>query len=220
MKGRKTFTRSEANAIIALIRLKAKATSDKQKGIRDKIRNLGFYASDFSIAGGYTERDFMRVVNILGEGIDQAEIKESPPTKTPGTSKRNNSDECFVLDICDAVLGTQSSRQHRFDFLVGDSGVKLPVDAYYEKYNLVIEYKERQHSEPVKFFDRRMTVSGMGRGEQRKKYDKLRLDILPQHGIKVVELFYSDFDHNSSKRIYRNEKVKDIIVSKLSPFKN
>ncbi|WP_309751901.1 hypothetical protein [Novosphingobium sp.] len=44
----------------------------------------------------------------------------------------------------------------------------LPVDAWYPELALVIEYRERQHSEAVKFFDQRETVSGVGRGEQRR----------------------------------------------------
>jgi len=43
-------------------------------------------------------------------------------------------DEHYVIDLCDEVLGVVSSRQHRFDFLLGDTNklrkaVKLPVDS-------------------------------------------------------------------------------------------
>lgn len=57
MKGKSIFTQSEANAIKALIREKLKATTSEQVAIRNKIRVLGFYASDFGIGGGYTEND-------------------------------------------------------------------------------------------------------------------------------------------------------------------
>jgi len=97
-------------------------------------------------------------------------------------------------------------RQHRFDFLKGDSGTRLPVDAYYPSLNLVVEFKERQHTEEVKFFDRRQTVSGVGRGDQRKLYDQRRRDILPKHGIKLIELDYSDFEHTSGKKLVRNKE--------------
>ena len=65
MKGKSKFTRFEADAIIALIRKKVVADSNEQKRLRDKIRALGFYASDFGIGGGYTEHDFIRVVQII-----------------------------------------------------------------------------------------------------------------------------------------------------------
>ena len=72
-------------------------------------------------------------------------------------------DEAYVLALCDRALGTVGLRQHRFDFLKGDPGKRgvcrrLPVDAYYPDQRLVIEYRERQHSEPVALMDRRITL--------------------------------------------------------------
>lgn len=145
------------------------------------------------------------------------------PRKSP-TKSRLNSDECYVLDLCDEVLHLSSDRQHKFPFLLGDpnrNGIckKLPVDAWYEQLNLVVEYNERQHSEPVSFFDKRITVSGITRGEQRKKYDKRRVEVLKKHGIYVVVFSYSDFDHDSRKRLmrYRPQDV-EIIKSKLNKY--
>ena len=63
---------------------------------------------------------------------------------------RKTTDESYVIDLCDELLGITASRQHRFEFLKGDAGTKLPVDAYYKPLNLVIEYREKQHSEQVK----------------------------------------------------------------------
>lgn len=68
MKGKSSFTRAEADQIIILISKKLKASKHKQKQIRDKIRRIGFYYSDFSsvkIQGGYTQDDFFRFVKIL-----------------------------------------------------------------------------------------------------------------------------------------------------------
>lgn len=57
-------------------------------------------------------------------------------------------DEQYIVNLCDIVLESIASRQHRFDFLRGDKckrvngeivevfqeqGRKLPVDAYYEE---------------------------------------------------------------------------------------
>lgn len=38
---------------------------------------------------------------------------------------------------------------------------RLPVDAYYETLNLVVEYRERQHTESVPIMDRRSTISSV-----------------------------------------------------------
>jgi hypothetical protein len=97
--------------------------------------------------------------------------------------------------------------------LRGDSDSKLPVDAYYPSLNLVIEFRERQHTEEVKFFDRKQTVSGVSRGEQRKLYDQRRREVLPEHGIKLIEFDYSDFKHTSSKKLI-GDKMEDLKVVK------
>ena len=53
MKGKNTFTQSEVNQITELIEKKLKANKEDQKKIRDKIRSLGFYSSEFGMGPGY-----------------------------------------------------------------------------------------------------------------------------------------------------------------------
>lgn len=218
MKGKATFTNEEANEIIALIRQKVSATQTEQKRLRDKIRKIGFYASDFGIGGGYTERDFLSVVRVTGQELSTSNRVE-PPTKITREPKSDTddkkSDEAYVIDLCDEVLGINAIRQHRFSFLKGDGNSLLPVDAYYPTLNLVVEYRERQHTEAVAFFDRRQTVSGLSRGEQRKLYDQRRREVLPQHGIRLIELNYSDFEHISSKRLKRVREKDLEVVRKI-----
>ena len=135
--------------------------------------------------------------------------------------KRKDSDESYVIDLCDEVLGKKAFRQHCFEFLKGDPGKdgksrKLPVDAYYPSKNLVVEYNERQHTERVKLFDDKPTVSGVSRGEQRKLYDARRKEVLPQNGIKLVVISYFNFELDG-KKIKRNrkrdlKKVKELLV--------
>ncbi len=122
-------------------------------------------------------------------------------------------DELYILKLCDEALKRKASRQHRFDFLRGDTGRKLPVDAYYDDLKLVIEYRERQHLESVVLFDKRMTVSGVSRGEQRAKYDERRRQEIPKKDLYLVELSYSDFAHGSNKRLKQN-KQEDILIIK------
>ncbi|MFG2821574.1 hypothetical protein ACGFX4_19350 [Kitasatospora sp. NPDC048365] len=67
---------------------------------------------------------------------------------------RTDSDEAYVLDLCDEHLGEAALRQHRFDWLRGDPGpdgrrARLPVDGYWRQHKLVVEYRERQHDEPA-----------------------------------------------------------------------
>lgn len=86
MKGKSVFTRDEADKIIRLIREKVISNQSEQKKIRDKIRKIGFYASDFGIGGGYKVEDFIRVVKILdnnGTQVNKSNIKSY------GDSKKN-----------------------------------------------------------------------------------------------------------------------------------
>jgi hypothetical protein len=136
--------------------------------------------------------------------------------------KRKDSDEAYIIDLCDEILGISASRQHNFDFLRGDIGKKskgdyLPVDSYYSSINLVVEFREKQHTEAVKHFDKPniMTVSGVNRGEQRKIYDQRRRDILPENGIKLVEISYADFNYDSKKKIKRNKNIDLEIVKNI-----
>lgn len=223
MKGKSQFTKEEAREIEYLIELKLQSDSMKQRSVRNKIRKLGFYASDFGLRGGYTITDFRSVASISGKALAPAH----PPTKTPAQKKAKTktakaklqpnttkqSDEAYIIDLCDKVLKLKSLRQHRFHFLTGDTGVKLPVDAYYPTLNLVIEYYERQHSEAVPHFDKRMTASGMFRGEQRKQYDERRRIELPKNGIQLVIFDYTEFQHTSGKRLLR-DTVNDTEVIK------
>ena len=122
---------------------------------------------------------------------------------------RRDSDEAYVVDLCDEVLGERSRRQHRFAWLVGDAGRdgrcrQLPVDAYYAGLGLVIEYRERQHDEPVAFFDRRETISGVGRGEQRRIYDQRREEEIPRHGLRLVIVRPRDLDCDGRQRLRRS----------------
>jgi hypothetical protein len=129
---------------------------------------------------------------------------------------RSLSDEAYVIDLCDEALGSPALRQNRFDWLRGDArpgkqGARLPVDAYYPYHQLVVEYRERQHTESIPFMDHRMTLSGVDRGTQRAIYDQRRRDLLPLHGIELVELSYWDFAHDEHKRLLRR-RDEDLAV--------
>ncbi|MDR1203515.1 MAG: hypothetical protein LBL58_18055 [Tannerellaceae bacterium] len=78
MKGKDKFTATEVETIKKLIVEKLRATPSKQKGIRQKIRNIGFYYSDFcSKKDGYTIEDFEVLirtgkVTVIGGNVSSA----------------------------------------------------------------------------------------------------------------------------------------------------
>ena len=123
---------------------------------------------------------------------------------------RADSDEAYVVDLCAAILRECASRQHRFDWLVGDPGRNgqsraLPVDAYYAAHRLVIEYRERQHDEPVAHFDKPdvLTVSGVHRGIQRRIYDDRRAVEIPAHGLRLIVVKPGDLTADGRGRLLR-----------------
>ena len=121
-----------------------------------------------------------------------------------------DSDEAYVLAICDELLEERGLRQHRFDWLLGDPGksgrrAKLPVDAYYPRARLVVEYRERQHHEAVPFFDKpgKLTISGVDRGGQRTRYDRIREHAIPLQGLRLVLIHSTDLACRGNGRLRR-----------------
>lgn len=232
-----SFSVEELTRIISLVRQLEMADRSKQKGIRNKLRGIGLYWSEVASGMSYTvdnlrllfENGILSLIDseatdgsakILVRTISDKPAGHNTPDIVPRgiaydakKGSRHNSDEYYVIELCDEILGLKASRQHRFDFLRGDSGTTLPVDAYYPSLNLVIEYYESQHSESTPFFDKRQTVSGVSRGEQRRIYDLRRQEVLPKHGIKVVIIPYTAF--GSTKKILRNPQSDKLAIVRI-----
>ncbi|WP_340559679.1 hypothetical protein [Streptomyces sp. GSL17-111] len=127
-------------------------------------------------------------------------------------ASREDSDESYVVGLCDRILGESALTQHRFDWLLGDPGaggrrVRLPVDAYWPGRRLVVEYRELQHDRPMPHFDKpdRLTVSGVHRGEQRALYDARREELIPAHGLRLVIVRPADLVADGRGRLRRDE---------------
>ncbi|MDW7729312.1 MAG: hypothetical protein SCJ94_04815 [Bacillota bacterium] len=220
MRGRKVFSNIEINKIAELLRIKSQSSQYQQKFIRGQMRNIGFYISDFTnTKSGFSVDDLDRlirtgriIVTDFGNPKAIASKKQNSPIPI-----NNQKDEAYIIDLCDEVLNEKAYRQHRFDFLLGDVRTPLPVDAYYKNLDIVVEYREIQHTEPVKFFDKtnRLTVSNVHRGEQRKIYDQRRRDILPKHGIELIEISYTCFNFDRNKKIIRDRNNDLKVISDL-----
>ncbi|MFI5533084.1 hypothetical protein ACIA8O_31550 [Kitasatospora sp. NPDC051853] len=137
-----------------------------------------------------------------------------------------DSDEAYVLDLCDEHLGETAERQRRFDWLRGDPGTdgrraRLPVDGYWPGHKLVVEYRERQHHEAVPFFDKpdRLTVSGVHRGEQRARYDARRDSEIPAHKLRLAVIRPEDLDADPRGRLRRRDRRADLaaVAAVLDP---
>lgn len=172
------------------------------------------------VRGSCQHQDMDRVMAQLAAGRVRL---RSTSKAVKGVSTAANRDEHYVLDICDAVLGLKASRQHCFPFLTGDPDrhgrqKPLPVDGFYPALGLVVEYHERQHRERVGFFDDKPTVSGVSRGEQRRRYDERRAEVLPRHGYSLVVLEVHEFAHDRAKRLLRLPQDEAIVRQRLQSF--
>jgi hypothetical protein len=130
------------------------------------------------------------------------------------------SDEKYVLDLIADILNEEYEWQKRFSSLLGDPGkagyrAKLPVDAYFPKSNLIVEYREKQHSQPVKIMDSRMTVSGVNRGKQRRIYDLRKEEWAANNNIHFLVVEYYDLAHKKNGRLIRSTDEDKKVIKKL-----
>ena len=200
-------------------------TKDQKKGlpIRKVLRNLDEKKELNKIPFVHAERKEKNTFwYFLRTGTDY--VSDTP--NDTGVSKkkkakitRASSDEHYVINLCDEILESKAARQHKFAFLLGDyhkDGITrtvLPVDAYYQGHNLVIEFMESQHTEAVDHFDKpeKLTISGVNRFEQRKIYDERRKKGLATNDINLLVIDYSSFVCDSKKKLIR-DREKDLKV--------
>ena len=92
MKGKNEFTQNEINEIVALIRKRCSTPQSEQKQIRnkkirDKMRNIGFYGKDDFGVYDMTEEKFYRLIESKKIIIkDSSKAKVSPISSTRDTN--------------------------------------------------------------------------------------------------------------------------------------
>jgi len=135
--------------------------------------------------------------------------------------RRAESDEYYVMDLCGEVLGSTGQRQCLFPWLLGDLSTKtgrrrqLPVDGYWSSENLVVEFQEKQHTEAVPIFDRRETVSGVPRGEQRRLYDERKANLIPENGLRLAVIHKSEFVVHRDRIVRERERDLEVVRQRL-----
>ena len=123
---------------------------------------------------------------------------------------RTESDEKYILDLVAEVLAEPDYRwQHRFPTLLGDPGRDgkrrhLPVDGYFPRHRLIVEYWEKQHSTSVPLMDDGITISGVSRGHQRRLYDRRREAWAAANDLCFVVLDYRGFETDERGRLRRS----------------
>jgi len=122
---------------------------------------------------------------------------------------RIESDEKYILDLVAEILSEPDYRwQHRFPTLLGDPGKDgkrrpLPVDGFFPRHRLIVEYWETQHSAPIPIMDEGITVSGVSRGHQRRLYDQRRQTWADANGLQLIILDHRGFETDKQGRLQR-----------------
>lgn len=154
MKGKREFTEDEANKIRNLIKQKLLASKNEQKGIRNKIRALKFFFSDFSDKKGYTVDDFnqliksgqIRIIKGTNHPInDTNKIVKEPPIKTEIDSKISRKDieqELFAASNFRQYIELDSSTLDKTGFycLKLKKYSKLP-----DRYQLILDKRKYKY---------------------------------------------------------------------------
>lgn len=132
-KGKKVFTKAEADKIRSLITQKLASGRTEQKVIRDAIRDIGFYYSDFSGSKhGYTIADFdgliltnkitihddiARYAIIPAVSSDQSDIYQTDSSKKPDIFV-----QLFIPETEHSILLSDNSH--------GNTSERLKVDEF------------------------------------------------------------------------------------------
>ena len=186
---------------------------DEKKGlpIRKVFRKLDKDNQLNKIPSVHAERRSENVYWYLVRDGKEYTPKEpiNPLTKKErGTLSIENSDEFYLVNLCDELLQEKASRKHTFDSLVGrlhkrgKGRTKLPIDAYYENLKLAIE-----------FFEKKEIEENDERSAQRKFYDQRKKDALKKKEIKLIDINYALFECNENNQLVR-DKAQDIQVLK------
>jgi hypothetical protein len=145
---------------------------------------------------------------------------ESMNAKERKALERANSDEKYLVDMINSLLGKKGSEKQTFDYLLGDlhqdgeTRTELPVDLYFWELKLAIEFvnhpKTREQLIPQK--QKKMTVSGVTRAEQRVKYFDRKKKVLTKKGMDFVEIPLAGFECDEQLKLFRNPENDERVL--------
>ena len=189
---------------------------DEKKGlpIRKVFRKLDKEEQLSKIPAVHAERRSENVYWYLvreGKEYSPKEIISPITKKEKALQNIANSDEFYLVNLCDELLKQKASRKHTFDTLLGrlhkkgKTRTKLPLDAYYEDLKLVIE-----------FFEKKETEESADREAQRKFYDQRKKVVLKKKEIQLIDINYALFECDENDRLVRNKEndcrvLKDLL---------
>ena len=114
--------------------------------------------------------------------------------------KDRNIEETICLNMCAEIFNSKYKSQQTWDWLIGVGGKNMFCDGYFDDLGLNIEFDGSSH---------RIAISKFGGKEKlirTKENDKLKDELLGQHGIKAIRI-------DSRLKWYKKEELIKIIIS-------
>lgn len=196
---------------------------DEKKGLplRKVLRKLDAASQLDSMPAVHAERRSENVYwYIVREGKEYTpnELISPITKKEQGKLNIENSDEYYLVNLCDEVLEQKASRKHTFDTLVGNlhkrgkGRTKLPLDAYYEDLELVIEFFEKIDSVEELDDSKKLNQKEQGRIAQRKYYDQLKKEAIIKKKLRLVEINYALFECNDENKLVRDAENDRLVL--------
>ncbi|WP_299434522.1 hypothetical protein [uncultured Aquimarina sp.] len=197
---------------------------DKKKGlpIRKVLRKLDEESQLAKIPTIHAER---RLDNIYwyfvapGKKYAPKELISPVSKKEQNLRAIQNSDEYYLVNLCDELLQQKASRKHTFDTLVGNlhkrgkGRTKLPLDAYYEDLKLVLEFYRKDEA------TEELDEKEQARKEQIKYYKELKKKAIRTKKLRLMEINYALFECNGENKLVRNtESDTSVLKGILKDF--
>lgn len=150
------------------------------------------------------------------------EIVNTVSRKDRAKAARESTDEFYIIDLCDELLNEPASRKHTFSYLLGDmhkrgkTRTRLPLAAYYENANLVIEFIEKKNKTAAQLEKlQAITASGLTRANQILRYNNRRREVLQKKDINLVEIDYAAFECDANKNLVRDKNADVNVIKKI-----
>ncbi len=148
---------------------------------------------------------------------------DAPNKKELKAIARANSDENYLIGLIDELFEKEGSRKHKFDFLLGDlhqngkKRTKLPIDVYYKHKRLALEFTKhpKELINANQALEDKLTVSGISRAEQRKKYFERKKKTLEERATNFIEIPKAKFEVNDSFKLKRNKSNDERVLREL-----
>lgn len=182
---------------------------DEKKGLplRKVLRKLDQDTTLNKIPAAHAERNDKNIYWYLvreGKQYVPTEIINPISKKEQNVIDIQNSDEYYLVSLCNELLKQEASRKHTFDTLVGNlhkkgkGRTKLPLDAYYEDLKLVIEFFKRDNE--IEELDEKEQA----RVAQITYYNELKKKAISKKKLHLIEINYASFERDEANKLIRN----------------